>query len=402
MSLDAALDAAPAPSDTAPTTAPGPSLRERVWRRRGVIAVVVGLLVVSVLAAVVATSDSRASLDIDSYSETGSRAIAALLEDQGTPVRQVRTVAEAAAVDDGVLVVVGAEILPAGAADALARTGASSVVLVGADRTEVVAPFVPGAEVSRVVEPATREPACALPAAAAAGTASVGGVTYDVGSDTAPAAACYPDGGEPSLIVVESPDRRLTLLGSAVPLQNDDLVREGNAALALNLIGDQGPVTWYLPSLEDLYSQDELDAARPFTELIPSAVTIGLVWVAVVVLVLAAWRARRLGPVVDEELPVVVRASETVEGRARLYRRAQDRGRAASILRAATRDRLADALDVPRGGAPETLVPVVAARSGRAPVDVGLLLYGAEPRDDAALVRLADDLDRLDREVRRP
>jgi hypothetical protein len=33
---------------------------------------------------------------------------------------------------------------------------------------------------------------------------------------------------------------------------------------------------------------------------------------------------------------------------------------------------------------------------------VGSLLYGAAPADDAALVRLADDLDALEREVRRP
>jgi hypothetical protein len=33
---------------------------------------------------------------------------------------------------------------------------------------------------------------------------------------------------------------------------------------------------------------------------------------------------------------------------------------------------------------------------------VAALLYGAAPADDGALVRLADDLDALEREVRRP
>jgi hypothetical protein len=65
-------------------------------------------------------------------------------------------------------------------------------------------------------------------------------------------------------------------------------------------------------------------------------------------------------------------------------------------------------------------VTAVAARSGRHPEEVATLLYGpargagpsgtetgatasgpvAEPADDAALIRLADEIDRLEREVR--
>ncbi len=48
------------------------------------------------------------------------------------------------------------------------------------------------------------------------------------------------------------------------------------------------------------------------------------------------------------------------------------------------------------------MVDAVAARSRRTQGEVGALLYGAAPADDAALVRLADDLDALEREVRRP
>jgi hypothetical protein len=41
----------------------------------------------------------------------------------------------------------------------------------------------------------------------------------------------------------------------------------------------------------------------------------------------------------------------------------------------------------------------VAARTGRPATEVEALLYGPSPADDAALVRLADDLDALIREV---
>ena len=74
-------------------------------------------------------------------------------------------------------------------------------------------------------------------------------------------------------------------------------------------------------------------------------------------LLLALWRARRLGPVVAEPLPVVVRAAETVEGRARLYRRGGARGQAA---RGAARRRpvagSGRALGLPRRADPPAVV----------------------------------------------
>ena len=55
-----------------------------------------------------------------------------------------------------------------------------------------------------------------------------------------------------------------------------------------------------------------------------------IVWqLWLVVVLVALWKGRRLGPLVAEQLPVVVRASETVEGRGRLYRSRRARDRAA-------------------------------------------------------------------------
>jgi hypothetical protein len=111
--------------------------------------------------------------------------------------------------------------------------------------------------------------------------------------------------------------------------------------------------------------------------------------------------------VVSEELPVVVRAAETTEGRARLYQRAKARGRAAEALRRATLHRLAPVLGVPLvQGSPDPAV-LCAAVADRLAGDstagaVRFLLYGASPTDDAALLRLADDLDALERQVRQP
>ena len=128
----------------------------------------------------------------------------------------------------------------------------------------------------------------------------------------------------------------------------------------------------------------------------------GLAQLAIAVLLLALWRARRLGPVVAEPLPVVVRAAEAVEGAGP----ALPTGRCAGPGRRGTahgvRARLVPALGLPRRAEPTAVVAAVAARSSRPAAEVGALLYGAAPADDASLVRLADALDDLEREARRP
>ena len=100
---------------------------------------------------------------------------------------------------------------------------------------------------------------------------------------------------------------------SAAPLTNDRLDEEGNAALALGLLGAHARLVWYLPSPRR--------RAAPATQTLvlrPGARRRAggrVVQLVVAVVLLALWRARRLGPVVTEPLPVVVRAAETAEGR---------------------------------------------------------------------------------------
>jgi hypothetical protein len=115
----------------------------------------------------------------------------------------------------------------------------------------------------------------------------------------------------------------------------------------------------------------------------------------------ALWRGRRLGPVVVEPLPVVVRATETVEGRARLLRAARARGTAAAALREASVARLSDVLGAGTAASPPVVVDAVCRRTGRTSGEVEALLFGDAPGDDAGLVRLANDLDGLEESVRR-
>lgn len=101
---------------------------------------------------------------------------------------------------------------------------------------------------------------------------------------------------------------------------------------------------------------------------------------------------------------MAIRASETVEGRARLYRKANARDRAAAALRSTTRTRLAPLLGVAvtQAHTPEALVPALSAHLHGDGHSLHFLLFGPPPGDDAALIALADQLDALEREVRRP
>ncbi len=133
----------------------------------------------------------------------------------------------------------------------------------------------------------------------------------------------------------------------------------------------------------------------------PDGVLLAALQVLIAVVLLALWRGRRLGPVVSEPLPVVVRAAEAVEGRARLYRRGRARDSAATALRESSLARLIPLLGLPSGPDPPAVVDAVADRTGPVCRCARRLLYGAAPSDDQSMVRLADDLDALEREVRR-
>jgi hypothetical protein len=187
----------------------------------------------------------------------------------------------------------------------------------------------------------------------------------------------------------------VVLLGSSAVLRNDHLAANGVAALDINAISGNRTVdrvVWLVPG-----PGATAGASRSVWQLFPSSVPRVVLALGVVAVLLVLWRSRRLGPVITEPLPVLVRAAELVEGHGRLYRRAGARDQAAAALRAGSKVRLAAHLGLPPAGAPDTLAEAVGARAGWEPNRVAALLGGPVPDDDATLVRLADDLDLLER-----
>ncbi|WP_051116299.1 DUF4350 domain-containing protein [Amycolatopsis nigrescens] len=358
----------------------------RIWRAARVPVAIVLLLVATAVATVL-LSGERASGDLEptSYEPNGAHALATLLAEQGVRVQTVRTMAEAekATGERVTLLVTAPDLVEPGRLAGLRNRAGSAVLVEPSQR--VLDGLLPGLRATSPVPVQARPPGCADPVAAAAGDAVLGGMRYQ-----APV-TCY-DGTLAKL------GTDVTVLGSGAPLTNEQLAAQGTAALAMRLLGAQADLVWYLPSPSD----PELSRAqRPLTELLPRGWIFGAIQLLVAVLVLALWRARRLGPVVAEPLPVVVRAAETTEGRARLYRRSGAVDHAAQVLRQATIDRLLPSLGLGAGAEPAAVVDAVAARTGHGHAATGELLYGPAPADQAALVRLADALDELENEVGR-
>ncbi|MFD6531624.1 DUF4350 domain-containing protein [Streptomyces sp. NPDC060184] len=449
-----------APGSTSAGTAPGPADRRQapgstslaatpaqLWKRaRGFLLALLVLVIGGVTIAALQPGSHHGTLDPRSADPEGSRALAELLEQGGVTVDVVTTLdgAVSAAGPDSTLLVAAPDLLTESQQERLSDATAGS-----GGRTVLVAPgepsvpvLAPGVDVGPTVGVTARAAACAYPAARRAGTADLGGVTY--ATDGPGAFGCYPDHHLTSLLVVPRQHGETVLLGTPHLLVNQHLAHEGNASLALQLLGSRTHLVWYLPSLSDPSATEDgqdtnndggsgqdhrtgtgsgsgqdhrtgsgsgqdhgTDAGSSgddepdFFDLIPSGWLWGTLQLAVAALLAAVWRGRRFGPLVTENLPVAVHASEATEGHARLYRKAGARDRAAALLREAARARLAPLVGVsPRDAqSPDVLVPALSARLP-ADGDLDALLFGATPADDTALVRLADQLDALEREVR--
>ncbi|MFG2637209.1 DUF4350 domain-containing protein [Streptomyces sp. NPDC048362] len=393
-------EAPPLDTSTAPTA-------RQVWSRaRGIALAAVLILAAAVGMAAVRSADRHGALDPRSADPYGSRAVAQLLAARGVSTRVVTTLDEArsAAGPDTTVLVAVPDLLTGAQQTTLHRATADS-----AGRTVLVAPG--GSSVERLAPGVTADPAssahstlaphCALPEARRAGTADTGGVRYT--TTHLDADSCYPGERLATLLRVPaaSGNGDTIVLGAPDILYNDRLDEQGNASLALQLLGSRPHLVWYLPSVSDSSATDGGER-KDFLDLLPRGWLWGTLQLFVAVVLAAFWRARRFGPLVPEKLPVAIRASESAEGRARLYRKANARDRAAAALRSATRIRLAPLVGVPASQAhsPEALLPALSAHlpgDGQSPHS---LLFGPPPGDDAALVALTDQLDALEREVR--
>jgi len=358
-------------------------------------ATIVAAVVVLALAGTVLAGDGwaeRDALDPESAGPAGTRALARILVEQGIDVRVTRDRASALAALDGgaTLVLPDAPALSDEAITELASAADEVVMLEPRSRTLRL--LLPGAQLAGSAGTDELAPACDLPAAERAGGV-VGGSLMAPGDGIT---GCYPSDDGFALLVGGTGPTTVTAVDGRAMFANDVLAEAGNAALALGIVGAHPRVVWYVPSLAD---SDVSTAAPTLGELTPRWVTPSLVLLLLAAIAAGFWRGRRFGPLVVENLPVMVRASETTAGRARLYARAHDPGHALDQLRLGALERLARTLGLSVAARPDSVVDAVAARLGSDRASVRSILIDTTPRSDSDLVESAARLRDLEARV---
>ncbi|TFD77352.1 DUF4350 domain-containing protein [Cryobacterium fucosi] len=402
----------PAPAQATDATTPQaaldavsatPTLRV-AFRRSGFwVAAGVGALLVAIIASAVAGGRASAGppLAADNAAQSGAMALVEVLRDRGVTVTLADTLKEATAAAAGsadpTLFYFDAEgYLTRDQVTTMA--GLASRTVVADPDFDTLQALAPGVGFGGLAASGSPGAGCDIPAAVQADSLSPGGKTLTIAVGAAGLTGCFPTGQNAFAMVARGDaDRTVTLVADTAVFSNDTVTRGGNAALALNLLGAGGDLVWYLPTFADVART----GPPSLGELTPGWVTPTLVLLVLVALAAAVWRGRRFGPLVAENLPVTVRASETMEGRARLYARGNARLRALDALRVGSLQRLAEKAGLSRLAGLDEVVLAVAAATGRPPGAVRSTLVDAVPANDRDLVALSDQIQDLERATAR-
>ena len=364
----------------------------------------------------------------------GSSRLAELLHGRGVRVERVTTglqALQAAATGDATVFVPAPDYIDPTFASYVAHVpGAHRVVVVQPGLRTLIFSGIPIINLDERWATATVAPRCSTGYAVEAGPAAVLHDRYVVDGQ-APIVDCYAG----AVVGVRNGDTQTIYVGATDPFRNDRISEDGNAALAVGLLGTYSRVIWVdvharepvtlspvdvpNPELPQYRRGDRQRGAtgNPTIDAFPSALWAALLLALTAAVLLAFARARRLGPPVAEPLPVLVPAAEAITGRGRLYGRIQAREATLDALRGAAISRIARVLNPFGGGAPErdlvgrgmagpppaaeTFIAQIAARTAAPEHAVRAVLYGPAPQDDQGLDRAVADLDALVQAVMR-
>ena len=383
-----------------------PTIRERFVRARlwTLIAgaTVIGVVLTVLLQGLTATSNDR-FLDPTSPKPKGTKAIVEVLRSHGVGV-ELTTSLDATGASIGsdaastTLVLNDASsILVPSQLERLRELGVAHLVLLGpspAVLDGIGAPIVHGGIFSSA-DGATMPAgaACHDPIATnAPEVTQTGGQLYELAPGVT-GAACYETNSGHALASVTVDGTTVTALGAGAALTNLQITQAGNAAMGLGVLGDAQHLVWYEPGYDDAVASG---TASGVEQAVPAWLTPAMLLGIAAVLAVMVWRGRRFGPLVFERLPVVVPASETMDGRARLYARTGSRLRALDNLRMGTIARLAALLGLSRATPAHEVALAVADTVARPRDEVLAILIEATPGSDTELVELSDHLLRLE------
>lgn len=337
-----------------------------------------------------------APLAPDNAAPPGAMALAEVLRSQGVTVTHANSLVEARAAlgsnaDASLFVVDNLDVLTGQQLASLDHRASAMVIMTPAfnQLDGFIDEIAPGGQVDGLL---TAD--CDVPAVVAAGNITGDGFGYRLIDDLPGATECYDSGHDvASLIQFERDGTTITVIGTERAFSNEGIGVAGNAALALWLLGTSNELVWYEANI--------VDAAVPgvstIGELTPAWVSAAIVLLGITIVALAVWKGRRFGPLVIENLPVTVRASETMEGRARLYQKSTARLHALDTLRVGAVARLAALSGLGRSATIDDVIYRVVASTGFDEQYVRGVLVDAVPHTDSDLMRLSDSLLQLER-----
>ncbi|XKH53799.1 hypothetical protein LG284_01800 [Citricoccus nitrophenolicus] len=370
-----------APTPPGPAV-PGTGQALSRWLRKAWIWFVLGaLLLLVALPSMLRQNPDTRQLSPSSPAPNGGQAVVRVLQAQGITVHPAESLEEALTLADehpqaSVLFHDAADHLPETGLDRLAEEVAPErrvLVEPGFQALGALAPAVSQAGQVPDGDPLASGQGCGLPMGREAQSIEASGRAYR----SAGAQACFPipgtDSGsttDPAHAVLETADGTV-VIGQIGVFANESADVEGHPVLALWSLGQSSDVVWYLPGLADV----AIEPGPPtMDQLLPDWVRPAGIWLILCLAVLMLWRGRRHGPLAVEPLPVIVPASETAVGRARLYERSGQHGSAARALRSATLVRLSRVLRLGHGASVEAVVTAAARTTGRNAPQVAAVL----------------------------
>jgi Domain of unknown function (DUF4350) len=240
---------------------------------------------------------------------------------------------------------------------------------------------------------------CAVAALGDVGRVSApGGVVFKVPEDSGGGGtrACFPRNDGAWLLVQPLGQGTVVRLGGASVLVNQELGKADNGILLASLLVPVEGTT-----VQVLQPPLPGGGTAGLADLIAPRVRLALWQLVVAFVLLALWRARRLGRPVAEPQPVQLPGAELVVAVGNLLQRAKGRGQAAGLLTDDLRRSLAERLGLPPSAPAGQVADAVAARTAVPRERVLRALTHTTPRDEAELVALSQAIDTIRREVTR-
>lgn len=241
------------------------------------------------------------------------------------------------------------------AQDALLEWVRGGGTLVIADVDSTLTPAVVGTRTGEVDVACTGD---VPPGLADVGRVAVGdGFSLDVPPG---AGSCGPAATGAVVVVQAEGAGRIVSVGGPDAFTNRNLDEADNAVLAAALLAPEASThsAFLRPSL--LVGSGD----KTLVDLVGTPVRAALAQLVVAFLLLALWRARRLGRPVAEPQPVPIESSELTQAVARLLGRADRPARAAAVLRDRARRDLSGPLGLGLDASADEVVEAIARRTG--------------------------------------